>query len=147
MGFFCCCLFVCFLGGFLHLNMLMIKGSQLDFFWINLVLKCDKTGQPKKNFFFQNEYVGDFVRVIAGKEIIFLSFISSIESGLQKFVVYNIKFIMVWTKRDIFQEIFLPLWGLMTGEVSLNFFFNLNWSFSFSINASSASFGEVWIIE
>ena len=60
----------------------MIKGSQLDFFWINLVLKCDKTGQPKKNFFFQNEYVGDFVRVIAGKEIIFLSFISSIESGL-----------------------------------------------------------------
>ena len=31
--------------------------------------------------FFQNEYVGDFARVIADKEIVFLNLISSIESG------------------------------------------------------------------
>ena len=32
-------------------------------------------------FFVQNEYLGDFARVIAGKEIVFLILISSIESG------------------------------------------------------------------
>ena len=32
-------------------------------------------------FFVQNEYVGDFARAIAGKEIVFLNLISTIESG------------------------------------------------------------------
>ena len=76
------CFFVCFFFffAFNHVNAKK-KRSQLDFFWVNFVFKCDKTGQPKKCFFFQNEYVGDFATVIAGKEIIFLNLISSIESG------------------------------------------------------------------
>ena len=79
------------------------KISQLDFFWINFLFKCDITGKPKKKFFFQNEHVGDFSRVIAGKEIIFLNLISSIELWCEQ-------------KEAMFQEIFLPSWGLMTGE-------------------------------
>ena len=76
------CFFVCFFFffAFNHVNAKK-KRSQLDFFWVNFVFKCDKTGQPKKCFFFRNEYVGDFATVIAGKEIIFLNLISSIESG------------------------------------------------------------------
>ena len=77
------CFFVClFFFWFFAFNQVNAKKrSQLDFFWVNFVFKCDKTGQPKKCFFFQNEYVGDFATVIAGKEIIFLNLISSIESG------------------------------------------------------------------
>ena len=70
-------------------------------------------------FFFQNEYVGDFARVIAGQEIIFLNLISSIESGLKicriKYHIYD-----GVNKEAMFQEIFLPSWGLMTEEVSSN---------------------------
>ena len=61
--------------------MLMQKIYQLDFFWVNFVFKRDKTEQPKIIFFFQNEYAGDFARIIAGKETVLLNFISSIESG------------------------------------------------------------------
>ena len=43
-----------------------------------------KQDSLKKEGFFQNEYVGNFARVIAGKEIIFLNLILSIESGAFK---------------------------------------------------------------
>ena len=40
-----------------------------------------KQNSVKDGVFFQNEYVGNFVRVIAGTEIILLNLIPSIESG------------------------------------------------------------------
>ena len=46
-----------------------------------MFLNVTKQDRLKNGFFFQNEYVGDFARVIAGKEIIFLNLILSIESG------------------------------------------------------------------
>ena len=42
-----------------------------------LFLNVAKQDSLKNSFFFQNEYVSDFARVIAGKEIIFLNLIES----------------------------------------------------------------------
>ena len=46
-----------------------------------MFLNVTKQNSVKDGVFFQNEYVGDFVRVIAGKEITFLNSIPIIESG------------------------------------------------------------------
>ena len=66
---------------FLHLIMLMLRRSQLDFLSKILFLNVTKQDNLKNVFFFQNEYVGDFASVIDVKEIIFLNLFSSIESG------------------------------------------------------------------
>ena len=71
-------MFFFFFFVFNHVN---AKKISVRLLFKNFIFKCDKTGQPKKCFFFQNEYVGDFASVIDVKEIIFLNLFSSIESG------------------------------------------------------------------
>ena len=72
-----------------------------------------------KNFFFQNEYVGGFARVIADKEIIFLNLRFPVLNQDLKNLLYKISILLWCEQKEIFfQEIFLPSWGLMSGEVS-----------------------------